>query len=227
MYTKRAPGDINIYAMNEDLTTKKLSKKEKAKQYYSFNKEKYANYYQANREKIIVRDRKKYSKNSEYYKQIAKDHYHNNKQHYKLKARTRCSKNSEYYKHKRNTNPSYRLASNLRARMYSAFKVSKVKKSNKTEILLGCTIQEARKHIESQFLEGMSWENYSLFTWHIDHIKPVNTFDLTDTEQQKQCFHYTNLRPLWAKDNLSRPDDGSDIKRGSVTKRNCWLCIGL
>ena len=66
--------------------------------------------------------------------------------------------------------------------------------------LLGCTIQEARNHIEKQFIDGMSWENYG--KWHIDHIKPCASFDLTKENDQRKCFHYTNLQPLWAKDNL-------------------------
>jgi hypothetical protein len=211
MYTKRAPGDINIYAMNDDLTTQELSKKEKAKQYYYLNKEKYVVYHQANREKIISQYRKKYTKNSEYYKQIVREHYHKNKEHYKLKSQTRRERNNKHRKQKRDTDPSYKLACNLRSRIYFALKASKAKKSIKTEILLGCTIQKAREHIENQFLEGMTWENYNLYTWHIDHIKPVNTFDLSDPVQQQQCFHYTNLRPLWAAENLSRPKDGSDL----------------
>ena len=57
----------------------------------------------------------------------------------------------------------------------------------------------------------MNWDNHTKNGWHIDHIKPIDTFDLTDYEQQRVCFHYSNLRPLWASDNLSRPKDGSDI----------------
>jgi hypothetical protein len=68
-------------------------------------------------------------------------------------------------------------------------------------------------HIEKQFLNGMSWDNYGkgLDKWNIDHIIPCNTFDLTKPEEQKRCFHYSNLRPLWEIDNLNRPKDGSDI----------------
>ena len=77
--------------------------------------------------------------------------------------------------------------------------------------LIGCSIEQARAHIESLWQEGMTWSNHTLEGWHIDHIKPINTFDLSDAEQQKICFHYTNLRPLWARDNLSRPKDGSDV----------------
>jgi hypothetical protein len=77
-------------------------------------------------------------------------------------------------------------------------------KTKKTLELLGCSWQEARDHIQSQFKEGMTWENHGFYGWHIDHIIPCSSFDLTDLEQQKKCFHYTNLQPLWWKDNISK-----------------------
>lgn len=109
------------------------------------------------------------------------------------------------------TDPNYLLKVRLRTQVYSKIKNAKGKKCLKSLELIGCSVAEARKHIESLWLEGMSWANYTHDGWHIDHIKPCATFDLTNPEQQKQCFHYTNLRPLWAKDNFSRPRDGSDI----------------
>jgi hypothetical protein len=71
--------------------------------------------------------------------------------------------------------------------------------------LLGCTKGELVAHIEAQFALGMTWGNYGRDGWEIDHIKPCAAFDLTDLRQQALCFHYTNLRPLWRADNLSRP----------------------
>lgn len=68
--------------------------------------------------------------------------------------------------------------------------------------LLGCELSELVRHLESKFLPGMSWENRS--QWHVDHIKPLCTFDLTKPEQQAVAFHYTNLQPLWAIDNLRK-----------------------
>jgi hypothetical protein len=76
------------------------------------------------------------------------------------------------------------------------------KKSDRTINLLGCTITEFITHIESQFKDGMSWENRGFYGWHIDHIIPCALFDLTDPEQQRKCFHYTNLQPLWWMDNI-------------------------
>jgi hypothetical protein len=106
----------------------------------------------------------------------------------------------------------HKLLSNLRSRIRKAVKnFGNSKKAHKTIELTGCTIIELKAHLESLWVEGMSWVNYAKDGWHIDHIRPCNTFDLTDPTQQKECFHYTNLRPLWAKDNWSRPKDGSDI----------------
>ena len=59
-------------------------------------------------------------------------------------------------------------------------------------------------YIEKQFLDGMTWNNYGLKTWHIDHIKPISKYNLTDPEDIKNAFNYKNLQPLWASDNLSK-----------------------
>jgi len=75
-------------------------------------------------------------------------------------------------------------------------------KSSRTEDLLGCSFTFLRFWLESKFLPNMSWENYG--DWHVDHIRPLASFDLTDPKQQALAFHFLNLQPLWAKDNLSK-----------------------
>ena len=72
--------------------------------------------------------------------------------------------------------------------------------------LLGVSMNEVRAYLELQFKSGMTWENYGYKGWHIDHIIPCASFDLTDPEQQRRCFHYTNLQPLWWHENLAKGD---------------------
>lgn len=67
---------------------------------------------------------------------------------------------------------------------------------------LGCSAPELVAHIESQFAPGMSWDNRG--EWHVDHIRPLASFDLTDPAQRLEACHYTNLQPLWAADNIAK-----------------------
>ena len=81
------------------------------------------------------------------------------------------------------------------------------KKSAKSEALTGCSISFLREHIESQFANGMNWDkflNAGKLGIHIDHIKPISSFDLTKPSEQKKCFHYSNLQPMWAIDNIRK-----------------------
>jgi len=112
--------------------------------------------------------------------------------------------NKKYVTNKLENDVDFKVLHGLRCRMKNAIKKQYGAKALKTMELLGCSIEECRKHLESQFAIGMSWDNHG--DWHIDHIKPCASFDLTDPEQQKQCFHYTNLQPLWAEDNLKKSD---------------------
>lgn len=102
----------------------------------------------------------------------------------------------------RRQDPAFRFERNLRKRVYSALRGHTIK-SDKTTALIGCSFLALRLHLARQFQPGMTWENYGP-VWHVDHIKPCAKFDLTDPEQQKQCFHFTNLQPLWAVDNLRK-----------------------
>jgi hypothetical protein len=106
----------------------------------------------------------------------------------------------EYSKNKYHTDINYRLSVILRGRLWKA--ISRESKKSSALDLLGCTIEELKIYLEQKFVDGMTWVNYG--EWHIDHIKPCCSFDLTDLEQQKLCFHYTNLQPLWAKDNITK-----------------------
>jgi hypothetical protein len=99
---------------------------------------------------------------------------------------------------------NYRLSVLLRTRFKRAIKNNSKKES--AIKIIGCSIEDLKKYLENQFKPGMSWENYGFKTWHIDHIIPCFKFDLSKIKEQRKCFHYTNLRPLWAKENLTRDD---------------------
>ena len=103
---------------------------------------------------------------------------------------------------RRQRDVTYRLAANLRNRIY--FSLSGRIKTGSAVQDLGCTLSELKQHIEVQFSDGMNWENWSRSGWHIDHIMPLASFDLTDRDQFLKATHFTNLRPIWAKENLTK-----------------------
>ena len=81
-----------------------------------------------------------------------------------------------------------------------------IKKTEPIIKILGCSIEDFKKHIESKFVSGMNWENHNAKGWHIDHIRPCASFNLINPEHQRQCFHYTNLQPLWWNENIAKSD---------------------
>lgn len=148
---------------------------------------------------------KSYYKHKEKMNKYAREYKQKNKDKLRIKAR-------EYSKNKYVIDINYRLRVILRGRLWKA--ISRESKKSSALDLLGCSIDELKMYLEQKFIDGMNWENYG--QWHIDHIKPCCRFDLTDFEQQKECFHYSNLQPLWAKDNITKngkfilPDDLPD-----------------
>lgn len=106
--------------------------------------------------------------------------------------------NREYKSKRLAEDINFRLAHNLRSRLNKVIKYGSAVKD------LGCSIEELKKHIESQFSKGMSWDNYG--EWHLDHIKPLAKYNLKDRNEFLNACHYTNLQPLWASDNLSKGD---------------------
>jgi hypothetical protein len=119
-----------------------------------------------------------------------------------LNKKARASYQLKWERHRRATYLEHRLKGCLRHRICEA--VKRGLKSAATAELVGCAVGELRAHLEAQFQPGMTWGNWTKDGWHIDHIRPCASFDLTDPEQQRQCFHFTNLQPLWASDNCSK-----------------------
>jgi hypothetical protein len=116
---------------------------------------------------------------------------------------------NNWTKTQRKTNPQYKLKQILRGRYLDALKRhttgGKVNKHHSAIELIGCDIEFYKQYLEQQFKSDMTWENHGVL-WEIDHIKPCAAFDLTNIEQQKQCFNYINTQPLYKVDNRSKGD---------------------
>lgn len=149
------------------------------------------NYYVNNRESVKKRRKERYSENRVKELVINKIYYDNNK-----------SEIIKNLKIKRKINHTFRLKNNVRSRLIQFLNSLNIHKDNKTFDIVGCSPELLKEHIEKQFKEGMSWDNYGLYGWHIDHIIPLSLAK-TEEEVYKLC-HYTNLQPLWAKENLSK-----------------------
>lgn len=106
------------------------------------------------------------------------------------------------HKRRRETDTEFNLKLRLRRRMNGAMHSADATATASTMELLGCKPSDLRAHLETQFVDGMSWENYG--EWEVDHIRPCASFDLTDEQQQRECFHFSNLQPLWMSDNRSK-----------------------
>ena len=135
----------------------------------------------------------------------SRKHYQRHKQRLRTEAKAKRPNQREWFRQWMNEyrkDPQQKLLNSLRSRLSNL--VKKGKKAANTVELAGCTITELRQHLETQFIDGMTWENYGKHGWHVDHIRPCASFDLTNPEQQRQCFHYTNLQPLWAVDNIRK-----------------------
>lgn len=178
-------------------TTCKECRKPIGKEYYQSHKD------ERNKKAKLWREqsgynKKYYKKNPNYfenYRKLKENHYKNwrkeNKEYLK-----------NYRKEKLRTDINYRISCHIRGSVNSVIRKYKRKKCDSTMKLLGCSIKELKSHLESKFKNGMNWDNKGFYGWHIDHIKPCSSFDLTKESEQRKCFHYTNLQPLWAKDNL-------------------------
>lgn len=113
------------------------------------------------------------------------------------------------WKRRTQANPILKIRSNIRGRIYRQLKGRRKKDS--TMKIIGCSMADLKRHLESQFKARMSWENYGR-VWHVDHIVPSSYFDLTEPEEIRRCYHFSNLRPLWAKKNMQEAD-----RRGPLT----------
>jgi hypothetical protein len=180
--------------------------------------------YHSNPELDKIRRKNNYLKNIDREKEWRKTHYLENKeiyyekhkQYYIDNAERILFKNKEYrllnkakindhFLNRRKTDINFKLAGNLRSRLRKAL-ICKYKTGSAVSDL-GCSIEDFKKHLESQFELGMTWDNYGPYNknikrWNIDHVIPLSSVDLTNKDQLKIVCHYNNLRPLWAEKNL-------------------------
>lgn len=155
-----------------------------------------------NRERLNAAAREKYKQTPiEMHRERARKFRSIDKNRLKSNAWTR-----EYLRNKKKTDHKWRAFLTCRRRMWILFKSAGIKKNTRSVALLGIDREGFFAHIESLWLPGMTWENRGRWGWHIDHIKPCSLFDMTDPEQAKACWHYTNLQPLWWRDNLRKGD---------------------
>lgn len=177
-------------------------------------KECLANWYQENKDTI----------QREYKELYSKDEYRNRRKANNKRSRTKNRDQQRAYKRRydktdavkerkkahhnrrKQCDPNYVIKRRLRGRVRDIVRRAIVSpkgiKYKSSLVLLGCDVEFFKNYLESKFYDGMSWDNIS--KWHIDHIKPCSKFDLSKYENQKICFHYTNLQPLWEKDNLEK-----------------------
>lgn len=108
-------------------------------------------------------------------------------------------------KKKKSDDPAYRVRHNLSKRLWDMVSERGNAKTSSVMKYVGCTKDQLRDHIQSMFKKGMTWTNYGKI-WHIDHIIPCASFDHMDEQQIKQCWHWANLRPMIAADNIAKGD---------------------
>jgi hypothetical protein len=163
----------------------------------------YRKFRQEKRSLAYKRDRIKILKKQKEYMLTRKVHKAKYDKKYKEINRNKKRKQSKKWKKvQRKTNPLFRLKNNLCRRVNDFIRSNGNIEKQKTESLLGCSYVALYDHIEKQFKVGMTWENYGHSTWHIDHIIPLTS--AKNLEELKKLYHYTNLQPLWAKDNFKK-----------------------
>lgn len=155
---------------------------------------------------VISKERKKVYRSNPKTKEKERNYsheYYYTKGKFERKRTDKTRKTEREYNRKRQReNAKFAIEHRLRARMSSIVRKKLMRKSRKSLEYLGCTSEEFMRYMESLFPNGMTWGNRKL--WHIDHIVPVCSFDLTQEGEIKKCFHYSNLRPIWKEGNLRK-----------------------
>ena len=206
--------DCKSLKRKEDRVNNLEKIRQKDRERYYKDKEKISKrhkvYVDKNKEKISLKQKEWRENNKELKKELDKKYREENKE--KLHAQTKeWAKNNRKYlnehinnynKKRRQSDPIFKMISNLRSRLHGSLKSKKWKKNTKFAKYIGCSLDELKEYFENLFLPNMSWGNQG--EWHIDHIVPLASAK-TEEELFKLC-HYTNLQPLWAINNLKKGD---------------------
>ena len=156
----------------------------------------------------------------EYWRQYAQTaRYKERRRMARMTAKHKNRKNA-YCRKKYAEDLEFRISHLIRGRLYMALKAKGVRKTTSTLKLCGCSLEKLKQHIENQFYDGMSWEKKN---FHIDHMEPCVLFNLADEEEQRKCFHYTNLKPEWPSQNMS---DGGRKKWNMEWNGERWIVHG-
>jgi lipocalin len=172
-----------------------------------------------NQEKISVYDKEYNLKNQEKIAAYRKEYRLKNKEKIAVQDKERSSRpevrkrRNERFRDRYNNEILYRLMQLLRSAVYRTFKG--YSKPDTTMKLLYCTLEQFKSHIEKQFDVGMNWENQG--EWHLDHIKPMNAFDLLDENEKRYCNHWSNFQPLWGPENISKQDSWTKEDESNYT----------
>ena len=179
---------------------KREKEKERRKQYHDNNKEKVLEqqkqYRENNKEKIIERKKQYYENNKEKERERNKQYYENNKE--KILKRVKQYKNQRY-----KNDPEFKLGESIRNAFYRFLNGNKEKSTSEYLKDCGYTRKELVKHLEEQFDQNMTWDNYGSY-WHVDHVIPQSVFEPTNDQHLKWCWSLENLRPLEASENISK-----------------------
>lgn len=175
-----------------DFSNKKDEKDEKHRYCKPCMKIQNDNWYQNNKINRTQYYKQYREENKEYFNTYCHNHYHSNKDLYREWNRNQYSNNIEY-----------KIKHIVSSRLQKALKTFNDLKQNKTIEYLGCSIEEYMIYLESKFTPEMTWENQGTY-WEIDHIKPIDKFNLTNPDELFECFHYLNTQPLHWKDNREK-----------------------
>lgn len=158
--------------------------------------------YLKNRDKILEKQKQYRINNPEAVRIVKKKWNDKNKKKKKQLSEDYKERRNYREKKRRKNDVNFKLSTGLRSRLNLAIKTDQKVGSAVSD--LGCTIPELKQHLENQFKEGMNWDNWTTDGWHIDHILPLISFDLTDRKQFLIASNFKNLQPLWAVENLMK-----------------------